>query len=277
MRIVFFLAAFLISLFNKGQNYLTNGQVYNYDVGDVIQAESNSTGQFGPTGPPTYSTQTILSKTITANNDSLIYSIKVHKYMPPACQSCTSAPATTSTLTQMYTNLNAKAAGVNIADTNFWAFKDTLYTDNCNRSVYKRIGICKSFCMDKKLRENYFVAGCGGAYYQDNVPQLTTGQLYLLTAYVKQTGSCGTITYLNERSPTNIKVKAFPNPSNGKITFSSSVALRWFTAYSINGEICSDGKIENDQINLSQLKSGIYIVKVLDENNTVSTVKVVKD
>ena len=155
----------------NSQTFLTRGQVYNFDVNDVFQVQQSYNNNV-----PNFKTSTILSKTITVNNDSLIYLVQVNNYVPPSCQTCSST-SNTSTVTLMFTNLNATAWAYNPTDTNYFKLKDTMYLSQCNRQTYESFPVCKSgmLCWDKTTQNNIFVMGCGGPYYTKNVPsQLQT-------------------------------------------------------------------------------------------------------
>src|SRR5579859_7814297 len=82
----------------NAQTVFTNGSVYNFNVGDTIQAQC-----FDPwNGAQVYSyqTQIITNKIFSASNDTIFYTIKNILFTPPSTYS-------TSVITQTITNLTA--------------------------------------------------------------------------------------------------------------------------------------------------------------------------
>jgi hypothetical protein len=72
---VFALVFQLIHLSYLSQTYLTNAQVYDFGVGDVIQGKHEASGSFF-FGLPTYETNTIIGKVFSQASDSIYYTIK---------------------------------------------------------------------------------------------------------------------------------------------------------------------------------------------------------
>ena len=72
--------------------------------------------------------------------------------------------------------------------------------------------------------------------------------------------------------------KMFPNPANDVLNISAAVNLENAKIYNLVGQLVVDQKIGSlsDQINVSQLKTGIYILEVASEGG-VGTYKFVKE
>lgn len=64
-------------------------------------------------------------------------------------------------------------------------------------------------------------------------------------------------------------ISVYPNPSNGTFSISSSIELKAFTIYNINGQIVQEVKnpstISNETYSVSNLSTGFYLVKIDSE------------
>ena len=71
-----------------------------------------------------------------------------------------------------------------------------------------------------------------------------------------------------------LSLSIYPNPTLNHINIlSSSVIEIKFEIYDINGKLISQDLITSDQqINMTQLSSGVYLLKILNVNNTSSKV-----
>ena len=61
----------------------------------------------------------------------------------------------------------------------------------------------------------------------------------------------------------------YPNPTNDFFHFSTDILNLKYQIIAVTGEIIKEGVITNQKINISQLKSGIYFVKVADEKSDI--------
>jgi len=78
---------------------------------------------------------------------------------------------------------------------------------------------------------------------------------------------------------TLIDTVLFPNPANKKITISNSTLLQEIHIYNALGTevlMVNDVRSNSQQIDISKLPSGIYLVKVVDISNTTSVKRLVK-
>ena len=68
----------------------------------------------------------------------------------------------------------------------------------------------------------------------------------------------------------------YPNPSSG--TFSINQFVTNVEIFSLTGQLVRtfQNKLENDVYEISDLKTGIYMVKVTDVNNNIATLKLIK-
>lgn len=70
------------------------------------------------------------------------------------------------------------------------------------------------------------------------------------------------------------QISVYPNPTTGNVFFSKN--LKEIAVYNLAGERISVQLKNNNQIQISHLNSGIYIIKVTDENNQNSIIKIIK-
>ena len=64
------------------------------------------------------------------------------------------------------------------------------------------------------------------------------------------------------------ELKVFPNPSNKHISISNITGKFKFEIYTLNGVIVKQGNY-ND-IHISELENGIYIIKIISDNKIIS-------
>jgi hypothetical protein len=63
-------------------------------------------------------------------------------------------------------------------------------------------------------------------------------------------------------STSNYSIPVYPNPTTGRIHFASQYVNESFTVYSLLGTIVKSGKITVNEIDLSDLTTGMYILKI---------------
>jgi hypothetical protein len=70
----------------------------------------------------------------------------------------------------------------------------------------------------------------------------------------------------------------YPNPTTGKVYFSSQYINESYTVYSLVGTIVKSEKIEVQNIDLSDLTSGMYILRIERKNTGKAEVlKLIKE
>lgn len=73
----------------------------------------------------------------------------------------------------------------------------------------------------------------------------------------------------------NLKLKLYPNPANNIVNIAIESELKIVEIYTLQGQkVMSTNQKE---INFSQLNTGIYLVKVEDENGAIATQKIIKN
>ncbi len=75
----------------------------------------------------------------------------------------------------------------------------------------------------------------------------------------------------NEQS----EVSVFPNPANEVVHFKSKWRIQSIALYDLQGK-CIMSAFNQQSLNLSQISSGLYMLKLMDEKNNVSDFRIVK-
>jgi hypothetical protein len=260
-----FLLIDFINTISLSQTFLTNGQVYDFNVGDVVQGRYLA---YSPGGgaPPTYETRTILGKELVASLDTIRYTVKRDFYTLPLCPTC-SPTFSHDTIIQTVTNLTLPAGHNNATDC--YSLRDTLYLDTCGRMVWEKIPVYVDTCFEPITHTTQVVEGVGGVFFTKYDPSSggATNTQFILTYYSKNTGSCGNLTNdLIEIHPKSSPIQIFPNPANEILTISlpenastTDCILVDNTGKEVKRLTVSGGE---NQVDISELKSGIYFIQI---------------
>jgi glycosidase len=68
----------------------------------------------------------------------------------------------------------------------------------------------------------------------------------------------------------NADFKFYPNPANNTLFIEGLTQPLVITITDLNGKIVNNAEILNNQINISNLKKGIYILKIIDKNGVIT-------
>lgn len=76
-----------------------------------------------------------------------------------------------------------------------------------------------------------------------------------------------------------INLLMFPNPTNGTIHINSDEVISKIEVYQLSGELAMEQVINNtsSEMNLSELNTGMYLVKVYGTNGAVSIKRITKN
>ncbi len=66
--------------------------------------------------------------------------------------------------------------------------------------------------------------------------------------------------------PEILNFMAYPNPTKGLITLSEEFINNKYYIFNINGQLIQSGMLETNQIDLSQLSNGVYIIKIYNSS-----------
>jgi hypothetical protein len=265
ISIYIFLAFQLIHSSYLSQTFLTNAQVYDFEVGDVVQGRYQSSAPFS-FGPPGYETKTIIGKEISQSLDTIYYTIKRDYYIPPACPTC-SPTFSYDTIIQTITNLDLPANHLN--ETSCFDLRDTSYYDYCGREVWERLPIPVENCFEPVSHTTKFVAGVGGPFFTKNDPKGPLYTEFVLIYYSKDTVICGNLMVsIPELVENNIPLKIYPNPADENLFLSeidpSEIGER-AVIYDFLGHMIHEIQIEstNQKIDVSHFESGVYFLNIL--------------
>ncbi|NCA22170.1 MAG: T9SS C-terminal target domain-containing protein, partial [Crocinitomicaceae bacterium] len=253
------------STISFSQTFLTNGQVYDFNVGDVVQGNYLAYGPFGG-GPPTYETRTILGKELVASLDTIRYTVKRDFYTPPSCPTC-SPTFSYDTIIQTVTNLTLPAVHNNATDC--YSLRDTLYLDTCDRLVWEKIPVYVDTCFEPITHTTRVVEGVGGVFFTKSDPSSggATDTQFILTYYSKNTGSCGNLTNdLIEIQAKSLPIQIFPNPASETFTISlpenasiNDCVLLDNLGKEVKRFVATKGE---NLVDISELESGIYFIQI---------------
>jgi hypothetical protein len=275
MKTIFTTIALALFICLSGQNYLTKGQVYDFNVGDVFQSKIS----FNLNSFVKYYTKTILNKTISITGDSIDYIIKKEEYIPIQCPTCQANLITTFGTLKVSQLSDSIVVGI-VAPTNPLVFlKDTSYIDFCNKKVRNVYQYATIFMGVGILNGSYYVEACGGPYSfytttaGNGLPYTESEDLIY---YKKGSDSCGVfVSYLgiNSQALNSVIFSLFPNPSNDKLKIEASTLFNEYSIFSTNGQIVQSGKLNNNEIDIKALPNGIYNLQVFDtKSNRVSKI-----
>jgi hypothetical protein len=269
------------------QNYLTVGQVYNFNVGDVFEAESGQT-EFAI--PPTYNLTIVLAKWYSAHSDTVFYKDRLVYYTPPACPPPCAGTFNTRVDTIFYTHLSSMAAQ-DTGNSPCPITLDTIYYDTaypyCNRKVWEESP--SQICIDSTQEsvntystQSWLVQGCGGPYYilygfdfNNDIPYR---DYYSLIYYKKNDTVCGSevvITGINQPKQVVSSVDVYPNPSKGLFTIAFShpelvSRPQTISVYNIMGQKVTVGMLnppiwgQHDyELDLTAQPNGVYFYRVI--------------
>jgi hypothetical protein len=264
----------LICVSVNGQQYLTNAEVYNFEVGDVMQSRHEVRHPWwGGSEPPTFETRTILRKAYSAANDTLRYTVKRHFYTLPGCETC-QAKVSSDTIIQIITDLQGIPDHGN--QTTCYPTADTVYVDICGRTVWERYPI-NIPCFESIGHTTWFIEGLGGPYfnfYDHAIPLITSNGL---SYYKKSSDSCGQyVSGVNSLPQRITAISIFPNPAHDFVNVKGAGNIQSYYILDITGKQVLAGAPVDNKINVAILKQGMYFVRI-KSNEGVGLAKLVKE
>jgi hypothetical protein len=272
--LVFFLFCLCFNSVSLAQTIFTNAQVYDFNVGDKILSRYQASGLFGPSGPPSYLTETYLSKSWSSNSDTIIYSLLSETYVPPACPNCT-ATYYSGISTKRITDLALPAEHGN--QTTCFAIADTNYNDYCNKFIWEKHPVIDTGCFEPLLHTTRMVMGLGGPYFQktDVMGPLFTERR--LVAYRKNQDSCGVLlaTMDQEKKESNA-FKVFPNPCESMLHLLNFTMGDYYDIIDNQGCLIKCGKISSDEIDVINLPKGLYYLQTYSNRGIIAFTQFIK-
>mgnify|MGYP006294094107 FL=1 len=74
----------------------------------------------------------------------------------------------------------------------------------------------------------------------------------------------------------NQAIQIFPNPAKDKLTISGLTNKSELSIYSLSGKLLKQQTVDNGNVNISDLSKGIYVVKIRNNDNILTTQRIVK-
>ncbi len=271
----------ILSLFfgnvSFSQRSLTNAQVYDFNVGDIIQGrhfmkyEGNLSGF---NGPPSYETHYILKKYTSKLSDTVFYKIKREYFTPKTCDTCFTSYLT-DTIVQSYSNLTQVAEHYNTTFKR--SLKDTMYINTCHLKIWEKSPIVDSTKITDAIEHStYLIEGLGGPYFTKLEPKGPVYSEFVLTYFKKPNLTCGTFVTASVNQINNFNVSIYPNPTKGNFTIKSEQPFTNATLklYNVNGQMVH--KTENIksysiEFQRNSQPSGIYFLQIIDQMNVFNS------
>lgn len=125
--------------------------------------------------------------------------------------------------------------------------------------------------------------GTGVGSFTQTISDLTPNTKYYVRSYA--TNSAGTVygnelifTTLSTGIPTQeaSEVTIYPNPTTGIVYFKNIDPKAKIEIYNLNGALVKRVEMKNNQINIKDLTTGTYIIKIITDDK-INTIKIVKE
>ena len=128
--------------------------------------------------------------------------------------------------------------------------------------------------MDIDSQDNIVVGGHFGGSLLQSDPALSVfkagGFTDFFVAQYGQDCSLG----VNENA-NNFSIKLYPQPASGVVHLQSQNPLSRYEIYDIQGKSVQQGQVEQNQIDISRLSTGLYIIKVISDDHKTQVLKLV--
>jgi hypothetical protein len=252
----------IILFWITGHSYsqLTNAEVYNFEIGDVLQTKRTSVGTPGYL----YELDTIVDKVV--GSGIITYTIQRHTvFIGPV------SSETPSVETLVVNNLNSAA--------NHYFYVsclppiDSSYTDLCGQGIDQRKSDWDTSCFEPPMWISTLQEGLGGPYYSivdySNMLDLNYELIYSNTA---QWGPCGSYFDLAVGMEEEIteEFTVSPNPASKELLINGigdEIETR-FSIINSHGKLIRTAYLINSSIDISELEMGIYYLKLETDTST---------
>lgn len=260
----------LVSLFStdlKGQSISTVGEIYDYEINDVFHTQEN--GSTGIDGFLAYLNIQISNKYYSANMDSVFYVLNIDREYSGSDQPDGSTMFYIDTI--YYTNLNSLI--------NYGSI-DSVYTSADYNG--RKVNFSEPPIFEDWVVTEEFIDGCGGPYdvthwYGDDEGYITSHRLRLLyfKKGLEEWGEPHFVTGIENHNFNN-HLKVYPNPASDQLVLDLANQNNSSCSgiiYSITGKRIKEfsfSSIENNQLNISDLSEGLYIIRMNIDGNFYS-------
>jgi hypothetical protein len=128
--------------------------------------------------------------------------------------------------------------------------------------------------MDIDTNGNIVVGGHFGGTLLPGHPQSVTKVGGDTDFFIAQYGT-GNCTLSTEDFGNPLDIKLYPQPARGIVYLQSQNNITQYEIYSIQGQTIQSGHIENNSLNISSLSSGLYLIRVSDDQGRSKVLKMV--
>lgn len=160
---------------------------------------------------------------------------------------------------------------------NEWCFFTYTY-DGTNAKIYKNGLLLTTVAKNWNTTANgnllYLGVGVGGEYvFNGAIDDLKVYNYVLSDMSISNLYNNNTLSS-SDFSQNNLEVALYPNPVQDLLNINVDNAIKSVEIYNIQGQKVLNST--SNEVDMSSLNSGIYLVKITDENNSIATKKVVK-
>lgn len=272
------------SLSGSAQSYLTKGEVYDFDVGDVFHHTYWAQVNF-MSGPSITQIDTVIAEYWTVGLDSVRYVISSWRYQPPTGMGL--PPYLDHDYDTLWvTDLGSPPTHYSLP-TPCPPVLDTIGIDldHCGRTAWVQY-VAGDTCWDAHYWQSTFIEGCGGHYIHSYDPWAFTELDHSLRYYRKGTEECGTALSIPvqvweaERPPT-LLLQYDPASSSLLVDLgavhvgSGDVELMDAAGRSVMKRTVGRGE-RRIVFNLADAVTGLYLVRFYSNGGSISAGRFVK-
>jgi Secretion system C-terminal sorting domain len=273
-RLLFFIILFF-SLSLAAQNTLTFGEVYDFNLGDVLQTTSES--QAG--NATEYVTQTIIGKQFSAQQDTIVYKIRQNRYVKidvmgaPNINETDTISLVVSNLNTSFDCYNSTSSCVGTAET---LEEDT--TCGTTRWLHYPLPVeISATCFEPNVAWTWAIKGLGGPYFTQISGQNGKIDTKHLSYYKKGIITCGEyVTATKDLDYSFSDIHIYPNPTQNRLHIKSSQTLKKATLVTVYGQRSEVLMLKDDTIDLINVEKGIYFLILQNSANQQNVQKVIK-
>lgn len=249
----------------SAQDISTIAEIYDYEVNDVFHTEeyASTVGM----AFMEYRNILITDKFYSPDEDTVFYVRSIHEYMAGSDNPDGSTDFYQDTI--FYTDLNALIHN---------GYIDSVYTS----SAYNGRKINYDYSSNiPDWREDIFIEGCGGSYYDftDYIDDIHINHHLKLIYFKKGTEEWGTPHYITavETMTSKSDLRVYPNPASDNIRINLPDANhKVFSGmiFSSTGQRIQKfnfSSVETKHLDVSTLKRGIYMIRLITDDTSYSS------
>jgi hypothetical protein len=254
----------LLSSLHSQAQFLTKRQTFDHQVGDVIQYSYDWTSNFQTTFDVRRIADSIMSKTVSQNQDTITY-VKLRR------EKMIFLADTNYVVIEIITGNLDDSMFLNTY--NLCLEHDTVFsTDACGIASWKAATIYDPNCFEPVLWSSTAYHGLG---YYKSYGNIEGGYAWHLDgSNTTRYGNCGTPHFsvvnfsnyvsLNEQHQAGVQIRLYPNPAQSILHIEHSGDVV-YELHSIGGKLKTSGKltIDESEINIEDLSAGVYVMKVI--------------